>query len=218
MSPTCARRSPTFAQANMEVVLLKGAAFGRGAQVAASHTAAMASADEFVDVLTRESGVVRVETVREVAQAVSILSTVGRVRGNVAVVAESGGHAVLAADACERHGIPLAELSAQTTSDLRGIVAELGVVNPIDIRRSLAALNASDRFSRRSPGIQPSTASCCSTERMARRHGFRLRMASDRGGNDPRDASTGAGRAGRLDDDRRPPSAHGERRCRDPGR
>ena len=119
--------------ANIEVVLLKGAAFDRGAQVAASHTAAMASADKFVDVLTRESGVVRVETVREVAQAVSILSTVGRVRGNVAVVAESGGHAVLAADACERHGIALAELAAQTTSDLRRIVAELGVVNPIDM-------------------------------------------------------------------------------------
>jgi acyl-CoA synthetase (NDP forming) len=59
----------------------------------------------------------------------------------MAIVTGPGGPAVSAADACEEAGLTLAELSEETKTRLRGVVASTGtsVRNPVDIGLQLAA-------------------------------------------------------------------------------
>jgi acyl-CoA synthetase (NDP forming) len=58
----------------------------------------------------------------------------------VAIVTNAGGPGILAADACEANGLTLAQLSAETTAQLRAILpAAASVGNPIDMIASATA-------------------------------------------------------------------------------
>lgn len=120
------------------VAMLKAGRSEAGARAAASHTGALAAGDRVVDAALRQAGVVRVDDVDQLLDVAEVM-TLPRVTGSgVAVVTTSGGSGILAADAMERFGLHLAELSAETTATLDGIVPAYGATgNPIDVTASV---------------------------------------------------------------------------------
>jgi acetyl coenzyme A synthetase (ADP forming)-like protein len=137
------------------IVAVKSGRSAAGARAASSHTGALATRDVIVDALFRQAGVIRTDTIEELFDAGMLLAhqPVPRGRG-VAILTNAGGPGILAADACEAHGLKLPALSETTLRTLRSFLpAEASVANPVDMiasatadhyERALAALVADE--------------------------------------------------------------------------
>ncbi len=117
------------------IVLHKSNVSSLSRTIAQSHTAALAADDGVVDAVCQECGIVRVRSVSEAINAVKGLS-LPRLAGNrLAVISRSGGHAVVAADACARYGFELPSLGAEILADAhsRGRSGVIRSDNPLDL-------------------------------------------------------------------------------------
>ncbi|MFL5925937.1 MAG: GNAT family N-acetyltransferase [Gaiellaceae bacterium] len=112
-----------------------------GSRAAASHTAALAGSDAVVDALFRQAGVLRAETLQELLDTAALFTTSAPSAGNrVAVLTNAGGLGILCADACERAGLALPELAAETRSALADVTPpEASLENPVDLLGSANA-------------------------------------------------------------------------------
>jgi acetyl coenzyme A synthetase (ADP forming)-like protein len=137
------------------IVAVKSGRSPAGTRGARSHTAALASPEEAVDALFHRTGVIRVDTIEELFDAAEVLASQPRPGGRrVGVVGNAGGPGVLAADACEGHGLEVPELSDATRHALGAVLPEgAGLANPVDLvassgaeayRRALEVLLAGD--------------------------------------------------------------------------
>jgi acetate---CoA ligase (ADP-forming) len=144
-----ARRKP--------IIAMKAGRTGAGARAASSHTAALAGSEAAVDALFHEAGVLRVDTLEELLDATSLLSTQPLPRGrNVAVLTNAGGLGILCADACEGVGLTLPALDAATVEELRAVLpAEASTSNPVDMLGSAVGSTYADVLPvlLRDPGI-----------------------------------------------------------------
>src|SRR4029079_4847783 len=125
--PEVARHKP--------VVAVKSGRSAAGTRAASSHSAALGCLDVAVDALFEQAGVIRTETLEDLFDVVSLLSTQPVPRGRrVGVVTNAGGPGILLADACEARGLSLPELSPATVTDLRSFLpAAAGLKNPVDM-------------------------------------------------------------------------------------
>ncbi len=117
------------------VIIVKAGRSETGAKAAASHTGALAGADAVFDAAFRRAGMLRVDTLRDLFDAAGTLDSGLRVHGDrLAILTNGGGLGVLAADALERHGGCLAQIS-DTTRDLLDVTlpATWSRSNPVDI-------------------------------------------------------------------------------------
>ena len=137
-NPTKFSRIARRISRNKPIVALKSGRSSVGARAAASHTGALASSDAFVDALFHQSGVIRTDTVTELFDVASLLSRQPIPRGrNVAILTNAGGPGILAADACQGHGLNVVALSEDTTLALRALLpAAASVTNPVDMLAS----------------------------------------------------------------------------------
>jgi acyl-CoA synthetase (NDP forming) len=129
-----ARLAATVAT-RIPIVLLKAGRTPAAAAAASSHTAAAADDDAAVDALCRKANIVRVEDLRGLAD-VSALAGMQPLPGGsrVAIVGNSGGPAVLAADACANHGLEVARLGSATQDQLRALLPPTAAVGgPVDV-------------------------------------------------------------------------------------
>ncbi|MGM1065267.1 bifunctional acetate--CoA ligase family protein/GNAT family N-acetyltransferase [Saccharothrix sp. Mg75] len=105
------------------VLAVRAASSEAGQRAAASHTAAAATPAVTRDALFRQAGVTAVDGVGELVEVLAALHAtplpVGR---RVAVLSNAGGLGVLAADACVRHGLTVAELGTGTVEALRALL------------------------------------------------------------------------------------------------
>ncbi|RSM38128.1 GNAT family N-acetyltransferase [Amycolatopsis balhimycina DSM 5908] len=110
-------------------------------RAAASHTAAAATPAVTRDALFEQAGVIAVDTVAELVDVIAGLSWQLLPGGpRVAVLSNAGGAGVLAADACEREGLVMAELSEDTRERLAKVLpAEAAVRNPVDTTAAVSA-------------------------------------------------------------------------------
>jgi acetyl coenzyme A synthetase (ADP forming)-like protein len=117
------------------IVAVKSGRTSGGAHAAQSHTAAAASSDIATEALFRQAGVIRVDTLPEMFDVALVLAHQPVPRGSrLAVVGNSGGPGILAADACDGAGLALATLAPRTTETLRSFTAaEASVTNPVDL-------------------------------------------------------------------------------------
>ncbi|MBI2528072.1 MAG: acetate--CoA ligase family protein [Candidatus Rokubacteria bacterium] len=117
------------------VLLLKGGRSEVGQRSASSHTGALAGSAVVAQAALRQAGVISVRRSDELLPAAEALTTLPPMRGNrVAVLADGGGHATLAADALSADGLEVPELSAETQQKLRSILhAAATVNNPVDV-------------------------------------------------------------------------------------
>lgn len=89
------------------ILLHKSNRFQASAKIASSHTAALFSDDTLVDHALEQAGCVRVNTSDDAMDYIKSL-TLPTLKGNrLAAVSRSGGHAVIATDACAHYGFVL---------------------------------------------------------------------------------------------------------------
>lgn len=123
------------AQSKKPILVHKSNRFIASANIASSHTAALSADDRLVDYALEQAGCVRVNTMADAIDYVKIL-TLPPLRGNrLAVVSRSGGHAVIAADACAYYGFDLPPFPKEF---LKGIENRLKanvirLQNPLDL-------------------------------------------------------------------------------------
>jgi len=117
------------------IVAVKSGRSVAGTRAASSHTAAAASAEAAVDALFHQTGVIRVDTLVELFDMADVLVSQPLPAGNrVAIVGNSGGPGILAADACAGAGLDIALLHDDTQRALRTLLgANAAVGNPVDM-------------------------------------------------------------------------------------
>jgi acetyltransferase len=107
--------------------------FGRS--IASSHSASLSSNDRVVDAAFRQCGIVRVHDATTLGNDLKILRLPPMRGNNLAIISRSGGHAVIAADACEMSGFSLApfpkEFLEEIEKHFRASVIKL--TNPLDL-------------------------------------------------------------------------------------
>ena len=137
-SITSARKFMSAARAaarNKPVVVVKAGRAPEGARAAASHTGALAGADAVYDAALRRAGMLRVDTIQELFDAVETLARAQAVKGNrLAIMTNGGGPGVMAADALSLRGGRLADIAAATMQQLdAALPGTWSHGNPVDI-------------------------------------------------------------------------------------
>ena len=119
------------------VVAVKAGRTEAGRRAAASHTAALSGGDVAVDALLRQAGVIRAESLEEMLDLATLLSSQRRFRGRrVAILTNGGGPGHLAADACENNGLVVPELDELTAGQSASLLPpEASVANPSTCRQ-----------------------------------------------------------------------------------
>ena len=117
------------------VIAIKPGRHEQAAKAAATHTGALSGADRVVDAALRRAGILRVNGLAELFDAVEIVARfppLKRVR--VGIVTNGGGAGVLAVDQLIDIGGELAELSEATLATLDdGLPPTWSYANPVDI-------------------------------------------------------------------------------------
>ncbi len=124
-----ARRSPK------PIIAFKANIGQFGKSIASSHSASLSSNDRVVDAAFRQCGIVRVHDATTLGNDLKILRLPPMRGNNLAIISRSGGHAVIAADACEMSGFSLApfpkEFLEEVEKHFRASVIKL--TNPLDL-------------------------------------------------------------------------------------
>ena len=117
------------------VVLLKSGRSATGKRSAGSHTGALAGISEVARGAFERAGIVVIENSDELFPAAETLASLPPVRSNrVAILADGGGHATIAADFLTDLGLQLPELSPKTQASLRKLLpAGASLPNPVDV-------------------------------------------------------------------------------------
>jgi acyl-CoA synthetase (NDP forming) len=117
------------------IVLLKSGRSVTGKKSAGSHTGSLAGMGEVAKRAFERAGIIVIENSDELFPVAETLSSQPVIKNNaIAILADGGGHATIAADLLSDYGIDLPELSETTQKKLRKILPEAAaVVNPIDV-------------------------------------------------------------------------------------
>ena len=121
--------------ADKPVVLYKMTTGAAAAAAAMSHTGSLAGSDAAYRAAFARTGIVAVDNLEAVFETASFLAKAGRPEAaGVAVVATSGGAAVIAADKAERHGVPMPQPGRDALAVLTANIPDYGSPrNPCDI-------------------------------------------------------------------------------------
>jgi acetate---CoA ligase (ADP-forming) len=117
-----------------KVAVIKAGSTAAGARVVASHTAAIAGADDAFEAACLSLGVARAHNFDDLLEFAQLLAC-ARPRGpRLGVAGISGGMNSLLVDAASELGMTVPELGAETILSLGGVVPDFGSTeNPIDI-------------------------------------------------------------------------------------
>ncbi len=117
------------------VIALKVGRFASGQRAVASHTGALAGQENAFNAAFRRAGVIRVDTSEELFDWARALAWCPLPYGRrVAILTNSGGPGVTAADALEAQGLALASLTEETKAALREFLdPSASLHNPVDM-------------------------------------------------------------------------------------
>ncbi|MGD2185432.1 MAG: acetate--CoA ligase family protein [Desulfobacterales bacterium] len=117
------------------IILLKSGRSATGKRSAGSHTGALAGISEVAKGAFQRAGIVVIENSDELFPAAEALSSLPPIKNNkVAILADGGGHATIAADLLTDLGVELPELGKKTQTRLQRILpAAASVPNPVDV-------------------------------------------------------------------------------------
>ena len=117
------------------IIAVKSGRSKVGARAASSHTGALAASDVAVDALLTQAGVLRAESIEELFDMAMAFTGRPLPRSRrTAIVTNSGGPGILAADAMETRGLELVELQPATIAQLKPLFPEeASVRNPLDM-------------------------------------------------------------------------------------
>ena len=116
------------------IVILKTGATEAGAKAARSHVGAMATKDEIVDALFKQTGVIRVYDVEELFDTAVALANQPLPKGRrVGIVTGGGGWGVVCTDMCAKLGLHVTPLSRETIERIDKLLPSYwSKSNPVD--------------------------------------------------------------------------------------
>ncbi|MGB1867683.1 MAG: acetate--CoA ligase family protein [Porticoccaceae bacterium] len=116
------------------IVVLKVGRTALAAEMALSHSGALAGSDQSYSALFDHYGVQRVADMDELATALIMFAQPqAAAAGGIACLHDSGGERQLLIDLADQHSVPLAQLDTQTISSLEKLLDPgLPAVNPLD--------------------------------------------------------------------------------------
>lgn len=122
-------------QNNKPLVVFKIAKGEQGAQAAMSHTGSLAGTHATYQAALRRAGVIMVEEYEDLIDTATFFAKAKEPSGTgAAVLASSGGAAIMAADSAEVHGVPLPPPPAGLKALLESHIPDFGVANnPVDV-------------------------------------------------------------------------------------
>jgi acetyltransferase len=117
------------------LIILKSGITSSGAKAASSHTGALAGREAAFDSAFKQSGIIRAHTVNELFNYALAFAGQPLPRGpNVAIITNSGGPGILAADACDKSDLQLIPLYKDIVDELRTFLPPVAsFYNPVDI-------------------------------------------------------------------------------------
>jgi acetate---CoA ligase (ADP-forming) len=117
------------------IILLKSGRSSTGQISAGSHTGALAGISEVANSAFRRAGITVVEESDVLFPIAEALSTLPALKNNkIAILADGGGHATIAADILTDFGVTIPELSENTQEKLKKILPfTASVRNPVDV-------------------------------------------------------------------------------------
>ena len=116
------------------VLVLKSGRSPEGAKAAMSHTGALMGSDEIYDALLKQSGAIRVDTMEELFDYATAFSKQPLpVEGDLVIVSNAGGPAIISTDSCSKLGIKMAKIE-EIRSKIDAVIPPWGSSrNPVDI-------------------------------------------------------------------------------------
>jgi acetyltransferase len=123
------------------IVMLKSGRSEKGGRSIGSHTGALAGISEVARTAFSRAGIVTVEHSDELFPAAEALASLPPIRNNrVAILADGGGHAAIAADVLSDHGVEIPELSKAIRERLARVLSRnASLQNPVDLAGSADA-------------------------------------------------------------------------------
>ncbi|HEX6253548.1 MAG TPA: acetate--CoA ligase family protein [Nitrososphaera sp.] len=121
------------AERKKPIIVLKAGRTAEGAKAAASHTGALGGSDANYEAAFSQCGVIRVDTMGELFDLATAFSKQPLPDGNVVIVSNAGGPAIISTDACSRYGLKMADISSIRDEIARVIPAYGSPRNPVDI-------------------------------------------------------------------------------------
>ncbi len=120
---------------NIPVIVIKSGRVAEGAKAATSHTGALSGSDDVFDAAIRRAGMLRVNTINNIFDAVETLARARPIKGNrLIILTNGGGPGVLATDHLITSGGRIAELSSETIQELNKLLPPTwSKANPVDI-------------------------------------------------------------------------------------
>lgn len=116
------------------VLVLKSGRSLEGAKAAMSHTGALMGSDEIYDALLKQSGSIRVDTMEELFDYATAFSKQPLpTKGDLVIVSNAGGPAIISTDACAKLGIKMAKIE-DIRPQINAVIPPWGTSrNPVDI-------------------------------------------------------------------------------------
>lgn len=123
---------------NKPILAVKAGRTVAGARAASSHTGALANLDVATDAIFDQFGVLRANTIDELFDYATALSSQPLPRDHrIGIITNAGGPGIMATDACVSLGLELAEYTPETRDALRKILPpESNPNNPLDLLAS----------------------------------------------------------------------------------
>lgn len=124
------------------VIIMKAGLTESGASAAASHTASLAGSVSVWNAFFKQTGVIRVESLEEMADIDLVWLRIPCPKGRrVGIVGRGGGIGVIAADTCEHAGLKVPPFLPETRKQLEEIIPEAGatVRNPVETAQSIGS-------------------------------------------------------------------------------
>jgi acyl-CoA synthetase (NDP forming) len=117
------------------IVMMKVGTSSLAAEIALTHTGALVGDDRVIDTALRQAGVIRAQSLEELAVTAGLLTHTGPLPpGGLGVVSISGGACDIIADSAEVVGLPLPELAPSTQTRFEEVLPDFGTLrNPLDI-------------------------------------------------------------------------------------
>ena len=116
------------------VLVLKSGRSPEGAKAAMSHTGALMGSDEIYDALLKQSGAIRVDTMEELFDYATAFSKQPLPsKGDLVIVSNAGGPAIISTDACSKAKIKMADITS-IRKQIDEVIPPWGSSrNPVDI-------------------------------------------------------------------------------------
>jgi len=117
------------------VIIIKGGVTESGAKAAASHTGALSSSEVAFNTVFKRTGIIKAEGIRELFEVAEIFKVQNLPKGkSLLIITNAGGAGILAADAADKLGIKLTNMSEESIDKIKDkLPPSASLHNPLDI-------------------------------------------------------------------------------------